>query len=98
VGGSKQRNEQTLGVVRTGIIDVTEVEVGEELEVDDEEEVDEEVLEEVEDVKDVLSVGGLLVLVEGDGVLVEAGFTVDPRGQWLKVKRRWCGTDHWWRL
>lgn len=70
------------------IIDVTEVEVDEELEDDDEEEVDEDVLEEVdEDVEDVLSVGGLLVLVE-DEVLVEDDFTVENQsGQWLEMER-----------
>lgn len=66
---------------------MTEVEVEDELEDDDEEEeVDEDVLEGVEEVEDVLSVGGLVVLVEGDGVLVEVGFPADHQsGQWLKV-------------
>lgn len=72
--------KQTVEVVGRGFMDVTEVEVEEELGDDDEEEVDEDVLEEVEDVEDVLSVRGLLVLVEGDGVVVEVGFPIDHQG------------------
>lgn len=60
-------------MVRVGSTGVTEVEVDGELKDDDEEEVDEEVLEGVEEVEDGLGVGGLLGVVEGDGLLVEAG-------------------------
>lgn len=67
---------------------MTEVEVDEELKEDDEEEVDEDVLEGVEEIEDVLSVEDLLVLVEGEGVLVEVGFPVDhERRSVLKLKR-----------
>lgn len=66
-----------MEVVKTGVTDVTGVEVDEELEDDDEEEVDEEVLEGVGEVEDVLSVGDLLVLVGGDRVLVAGGFAKD---------------------
>lgn len=63
-------------------MDVTEVEVEveEELEDDDEVEVDEGVLGRMEEDEDVLSVGGLLVLVEGEGVLVGEGFPAGYQG------------------
>ena len=81
--------KQTLEVVEMGIIDVTEVEVDEGLEDDeDEEEVDEEVLILVEEVEDGVGVGGLLVVVEGDGLFTEVGFPVDHQGgQCMKMKR-----------
>jgi hypothetical protein len=72
---------EVLEVVEMGIIDVTEVEVDEELEDEEvEEEVEEEVLELVEEVEDGVGVGGLLVVVEGDGLFTEVGFpTVETR-------------------
>jgi len=77
------RLKEVVEVVGMGILEVTEVEVEEELEDEDEEEVDEDVMEGVEEVEDVLSVGGLVELVEGDGfsgVLVEEGFPLAEAG------------------
>lgn len=60
--------------VGAGVVEV-DVEDDEDFEDEevDEEEVDEDVLEIVEEVDDEVGVGGLLVLVEGDGLLVGVG-------------------------
>lgn len=62
-------------VVGVATIGVEVVEVDKELEEDEVVEVDEGLLGVVEEVEDVLGVGVLFVLVEGDWVLVEAGLS-----------------------
>ena len=72
--------KQTAGVVGVAITGGVDVGVGGEEVEDDEVEVvdvDGDVFGVVEEVEDVVGVGGLVELVEVDEVLVEAGLPVD---------------------